>query len=168
MVTVDSERCTGCGRCVNACPAAAIRLVKGEARYYAVIDEQECRDCEMCIEVCPEEAIMSGTETVLEGEIVQAETKPMPVGGRSLEVRPAPRAGELLPKAVAWAGAALAFAGREIVPRLAAALLDAWDRRAQTPEPYASDGPSGRSTGQPVAALPKGGRGRHRWRKRGG
>ncbi|MBU4491995.1 MAG: 4Fe-4S binding protein, partial [Euryarchaeota archaeon] len=38
---VKTEECTGCGTCVDECPAAAIEL-KNEK---AVVDEAECTDC---------------------------------------------------------------------------------------------------------------------------
>ena len=35
---VDSDRCMGCGACVEVCPAGAIALVEGKAR----VDEETC------------------------------------------------------------------------------------------------------------------------------
>jgi NAD-dependent dihydropyrimidine dehydrogenase PreA subunit len=50
---VDSEKCTGCGECIEVCPLDAIAL-KDEV---AVINEEECSDCGSCVDVCPSEAI---------------------------------------------------------------------------------------------------------------
>jgi len=102
--------------CVEVCPTGAIRLTQGEAGVHAEIDEERCRECEACVDACPEEAIMSEAEPIIEGELVPVEETPVPVGSQSQEVR---LAGPI-PKALTWLGGALAFAGREIVPRVAA------------------------------------------------
>lgn len=47
-----SDKCTGCGRCVDACFASAIVITDG----HAVITDQ-CRGCGRCVEVCPHGAI---------------------------------------------------------------------------------------------------------------
>jgi ferredoxin len=52
--TIDTEKCTGCGDCVEECPVDAISL-NDEPK--AVVDEEECTDCEVCVDICPEEAI---------------------------------------------------------------------------------------------------------------
>lgn len=51
--TVDSEKCTACGECVEVCPLDAIE-VQDEV---AVVNEDECSDCGSCVDVCPSEAI---------------------------------------------------------------------------------------------------------------
>jgi ferredoxin len=54
-----TERCVGCGTCLDAgCMAGAISVVDGAARI-----SDECRGCGHCAEVCPEGAI----ELVMEG-----------------------------------------------------------------------------------------------------
>lgn len=50
---VDAGACTGCGRCIDECPAAAIGLVKKKA----VIDPSRCIGCAKCISRCPQHAI---------------------------------------------------------------------------------------------------------------
>jgi len=50
---VDAEKCTGCGMCVDVCPAEAITLI-GDV---AVVHEDACTECERCVEECPNEAI---------------------------------------------------------------------------------------------------------------
>ena len=52
-VLVDSEKCTGCGECIEVCPLDAIAM-KDEV---AVIDQDECGDCGSCVDACPSEAI---------------------------------------------------------------------------------------------------------------
>ena len=53
---IDHDRCRGCGRCVKACPADAIRLEpthgKGLRRNWAVIDSDRCLGCGVCHDAC--------------------------------------------------------------------------------------------------------------------
>jgi Fe-S-cluster-containing hydrogenase component 2 len=50
---VDSEKCTGCGLCVDACPVEAIALENDKAK----VDADKCVDCGRCVEECSNEAI---------------------------------------------------------------------------------------------------------------
>jgi ferredoxin len=160
---VDVARCTGCGACVEVCPTGAIRLVEGETGRCAEVDQRECRGCEACVEACPEGAIMLEVEPAIEGELVQREAKLVPVGPQHREVCLA----QPVPKALTWLGAALVFAAREIVPRIAVSLLDAWDRRANRFAAYPSDPRAERSAQRSVTNLPRRGGWRHRRRRRG-
>jgi len=49
----DPSRCTGCGTCVEQCPASALTLVDG----LPVVDPRVCIACYCCQEMCPEKAI---------------------------------------------------------------------------------------------------------------
>jgi predicted Fe-Mo cluster-binding NifX family protein/ferredoxin len=51
-VVVDSEKCTGCGICLDVCPAGAIEVMEK-----AVIDDEICTGCAACIAECPNKAI---------------------------------------------------------------------------------------------------------------
>jgi len=50
---VDNELCTGCGKCVEACPVEAVKVVDAKA----IVDEKECIDCGACVGECPSNAI---------------------------------------------------------------------------------------------------------------
>lgn len=130
MMYVDVARCTGCGACVEACPAGAIQVIEDERGRYAQIDVETCRMCEACLASCPEEAIM----VQLEGELVSPEeTMPAVAPSRAVQLA------WPVPKAVIWAGAVLALAGRQILPRVADLLVDVVARRASQPSTPVSD-----------------------------
>ena len=50
---VDTEKCTGCGLCVEACPVEAIKLDDDKAK----VDEDLCVDCGTCVDECPNDAL---------------------------------------------------------------------------------------------------------------
>lgn len=54
VAKIDADACTGCGTCIDECPAAAITLSDDDI---AVVDEDECLDCGACVDACPNEAI---------------------------------------------------------------------------------------------------------------
>lgn len=51
---IDSEKCNGCGTCVESCPTETIVLENDVAK---VNDPDECIECGMCAQECPEGAI---------------------------------------------------------------------------------------------------------------
>jgi len=53
VAVVDSEKCTGCGICIDVCPAGAI-----EVKEKAVIDDEICTGCAACTTECPNKAII--------------------------------------------------------------------------------------------------------------
>lgn len=53
-ITVDKDKCVGCGECVDVCPSEVFELVDGKSE---PINADECVECCACVEACPEEAI---------------------------------------------------------------------------------------------------------------
>jgi Fe-S-cluster-containing hydrogenase component 2 len=119
---VDAEKCTGCGACVDVCSTGAITLSAG----LAILDQATCTECQACVDACPVGAI-----TTLELPVALTEPAAVqPISESEIVVAvPAPSS----PKP--WLSAALAFAGREILPRLADALITALDRRLAQAQP---------------------------------
>lgn len=54
IVSIDEEKCDGCGLCVPACHEGAIRIVNGKARLSA---ENLCDGLGACLGHCPQDAI---------------------------------------------------------------------------------------------------------------
>jgi NAD-dependent dihydropyrimidine dehydrogenase PreA subunit len=53
-VTVDNDKCIGCGDCVDICPVEVYELQNEKS---VPVNAEECVGCESCIEVCEQEAI---------------------------------------------------------------------------------------------------------------
>lgn len=137
MLTIELDRCDGCGDCVEVCPAEAIQLVEGKAQ----IDPDLCIECEVCVKACPKGAIKVARPVAVREEPAAAmEERPRPSGLAAL------------------AGAALSFVGRRVLPRAAGALVNALDRRI-------SRGAAG-SPAQPPSSGARGQRRRRRRRGR--
>lgn len=159
MIIIDVERCTGCGACVEVCPEGAIYLVDGRA----TVDGALCRACEVCVAACPADAIANASQTSMPSE-VPARVPVVRPEPEVIRVRAYPAPVPFRSKVLPVIGAALAWAGREIVPRLAIYALDSFDRRTGGSQVTTT---SGRMPGRDAQAMAGGGR-RHRHRKRGG
>ena len=161
MIYIDEEKCAGCGVCEDVCPVEAVQVSDGVAR----IDQDRCNECQACVEACPNEAILVVIEpaeqkaTSLTTVAAQAMSKP------ATEVALAePHRSKVMPVV----GAALAFLGREVAPRLAMYLVDALDRRLSqqpnTVSPTNNLAPSPPRVGGRKGGKQKGRRQRHRRR----
>jgi len=60
IITIDEEKCTGCGQCIPDCPEGALLLIDGKAR---LVSDLFCDGLGACIGTCPEGAI-----TIIERE----------------------------------------------------------------------------------------------------
>ena len=123
MIIIHAERCNGCGACLEVCPHGALYLIEGKA----VVDEKLCRECEACVAACPTEAIVISEQVAVSTPDQALPARPEP-NVISVEPQPAPVA--LRTKVLPVVGAALNWAGRELVPRLAYYLLDGLDHQA--------------------------------------
>jgi NAD-dependent dihydropyrimidine dehydrogenase PreA subunit len=159
MIYVDGEKCAGCGVCEDVCPVEAVRVSDG----VACIDQYRCNECEACVEACPNQAILVVIEPAEEKAI-------------SLREQPAPEVALAEPhrtKVVPVVGAALAFLGREMAPRLATYLVDVLDRWLSRQQPTLRQAQDVASLGSTNNLIPaSGGKGgqkvrRHRHRRRG-
>ncbi|MFX1367842.1 MAG: ATP-binding protein [Promethearchaeota archaeon] len=54
MITIDEERCTGCGLCVPSCAEGALQIIDEKAK---VISESFCDGLGACLGECPEGAL---------------------------------------------------------------------------------------------------------------
>lgn len=54
IITIDEEKCDGCGVCIPACAEGALQLVDGKAR---LVKESYCDGLGACLNECPQGAI---------------------------------------------------------------------------------------------------------------
>ena len=64
-MTVDFDRCKGCGLCTTACPKGIVELQQEKLNkkgYYTAIciDDEKCIGCAFCAMMCPDCAITIG------------------------------------------------------------------------------------------------------------
>jgi nitroreductase/NAD-dependent dihydropyrimidine dehydrogenase PreA subunit len=67
-LVLDEEKCSGCGRCVRACPVQLLLVDEKTARSNERYDVFRCLTCQNCEVVCPEDAVtMEGDYRVPRG-----------------------------------------------------------------------------------------------------
>jgi ferredoxin len=139
VILIDLETCRGCGVCVEACPAGAIYLVSGQP----TVNQEDCTACGACAEACPHGAIaLVGAQeprTVEHAGVPAPRREPVVIQVKAPGM-PVPWRSRILPAV----GAALAWAGREIVPRLPDLLIDRIRHPQVTTSGDAGSGRAGR------------------------
>jgi NAD-dependent dihydropyrimidine dehydrogenase PreA subunit len=56
-IEVDKEKCTGCGKCIEACPKGPRIWTMGEDKKVYASDLKFCHVCINCASRCPQGAI---------------------------------------------------------------------------------------------------------------
>jgi len=54
IVSIDEEKCNGCGMCIPNCAEGAIKIINGKAK---LVDERFCDGLGACLGHCPQDAI---------------------------------------------------------------------------------------------------------------
>jgi Pyruvate/2-oxoacid:ferredoxin oxidoreductase delta subunit len=84
IVTIDEEKCTGCGLCIPNCAEGALQIVDGKAK---LVSEKFCDGLGACLGHCPEDAI-----TVIEREAEEFDEKAVDVHlDKQKEAQPKPQ-----------------------------------------------------------------------------
>jgi UDP-glucose 4-epimerase len=59
-IETDVDLCDGCGICVDACPAEALRMDDTKVQH----DSEKCKSCGRCISMCPKNAVSVWVEDI--------------------------------------------------------------------------------------------------------
>lgn len=51
---MDSNKCTGCGMCIEVCPHRVFALNNGKSH---IVDKNSCMECGACVKNCPFSAL---------------------------------------------------------------------------------------------------------------
>jgi len=128
VMRVDQELCAGCGVCAETCSNGAINLVD----HRAVIDEVQCTQCQACVDACPNGAIAAVYEPIPPEPIaVRPVVETHIISASNATVLP--EASTPVRSLAPLAGAALAFLGHEVAPRLVDVLVNTLERRLAQP-----------------------------------
>ena len=55
VITIDEEKCDGCGACIPSCPEGALQIIDGKAR---LVKESFCDGLGACLGDCPQGALI--------------------------------------------------------------------------------------------------------------
>ena len=128
VIRINGELCAGCGSCIEACSTGAIHLTDHEAE----IDETLCIVCEACLEACPNGAIILVTEPAYTEPITMQHVI---TPGLEVDQHPVSLSETAVParSIKSLAGAALAFLGNEVAPRLMDVVIKSIENRLAQP-----------------------------------
>jgi NAD-dependent dihydropyrimidine dehydrogenase PreA subunit len=56
-ISVDAEKCTGCGSCVDICPVGVYELKEDSKKKAVPTNTEQCLACRACEMSCPNQAI---------------------------------------------------------------------------------------------------------------
>ena len=62
---INTEKCEGCGDCVEWCPTGAVAVIDGKA---TVVNPEACSYCTDCETICPNGAIRCPFEIIIVSE----------------------------------------------------------------------------------------------------
>ena len=72
IISIDENKCNGCGLCINACHEGAIELVSGKAK---LISDEYCDGLGDCLPECPTDAIKIIQRDAAEYDVQAVEMK---------------------------------------------------------------------------------------------
>ena len=86
IISIDEEKCNGCGLCIPNCPEGAMRVIDGKAR---LISDLFCDGLGACVGCCPEGAITLTEREAEASDETRAMANLAPHGPRTTAAAPA-------------------------------------------------------------------------------
>ncbi len=104
IITIDEDKCNGCGLCVGACHEGAIIMKDGKAK---LLRDDYCDGLGDCLPACPTEAItfeereaLPYDEAAVQARMAEKDKNPLPCGCPGTNARAIKRIDTVLPKNV--------------------------------------------------------------------